>query len=59
MPAPMIPLGRFRRDVQQHDPIEVVLKCAVISRFMDKDNKTLHREPFTDTVAGFSELIVG
>jgi hypothetical protein len=53
MPDPMIPLGRFRRQVQQYDPIEVVLKCAATSRSMDKDNETLHHEPFTDTVAGF------
>ncbi len=53
MIEPMIPLGRFRRQVQQYDPVEVVLKCAAISRFMDKDNKTLHQEPVTDTIAGF------
>lgn len=53
MTEPMVPLGRFRRQVQEYDPVEVVLKCAATSRFMDKDNKTLHQEPFTDTVAGF------
>lgn len=53
MTDPMIPLGRFRQLVQQYDPVEVVLKCTATSRFMDKDNKTLHQEPFKDTVAGF------
>ncbi|MBI2857234.1 MAG: hypothetical protein HYX95_02840 [Chloroflexi bacterium] len=56
MTDPMIPLGRFRRDVQQYDTIEVVLKCAAISRLMDKDNKTLYQEPFTNTVAGFPQI---
>ena len=54
MPDPMIPLGSFGRQVQPYDSVEVVLKCAATSRFMDKDKKTLHQEPFTDTVAGFS-----
>jgi hypothetical protein len=49
----MVPLSRFRRQVQQYDPVEVVLKCAAASRFMDKHNKTLHKAPFTDTIAGF------
>lgn len=53
MPDPMIPSGRFRQEVQQYDPIEVVLKCAATSRFMDTANKPLHHEPFNDTVGGF------
>jgi len=53
MTEPMIPLSHFRRQVQQFDPVEVVLKCAATSRYMDKDNKTLHHEPFKDTIAGF------
>ena len=52
-PDSMVPLGRFGRQVQQFDPVEVVLKCAATSRFMDKENKTLHQEPFSDTLAGF------
>ena len=53
MTEPMIPLSRFRRNVAQYDPVEVVLKCAAISRFMDQNNNTLRQEPFTYTVAEF------
>ena len=52
MTEPMIPLPRFGREVQQYDPVEAVLKCAAISRYMDKNNETLHHEPFTNTVGG-------
>jgi hypothetical protein len=56
MPEPMIPLGQFSRQVQQYDPVEVVLKCAATSRYMDKDNKTFDQEPISDTVAGFRRI---
>ena len=52
MTDPMIPLDEFARQVQRHDPVEVVLNCTETSRLMDKGKKTLHREPFTDTVDG-------
>jgi hypothetical protein len=54
MPDPMIPLGRFRREVQQYIPTEVVLKCMATSRFLDDSNKTLHQQAFADSVSGFS-----
>ncbi|MDO8751350.1 MAG: hypothetical protein Q7K03_09450 [Dehalococcoidia bacterium] len=52
MIEPMIPLAGFGREIGQYDPVEVVLKCAATSRYMDKNNETLHHEPFTATVAG-------
>ena len=53
MPDPMVPLGRFRREVQQYDPTEVVLKCMATSRFLDDSNKTLHQQAFADSISGF------
>jgi hypothetical protein len=48
MTEPMIPIGRFRSQIVEFDPVEVVLKCAATSREMDKNNKTLHCEPIKD-----------
>ena len=55
MIEPMVPLAGFGREIGQYDPVEVVLKCAAISRYMDTSNETLHQEPFSDTVAGVSK----
>lgn len=50
MTDPMMPLADFGRLVIQNDPVEVVLKCAAISRRMDKEGKTLHKEPLSATL---------
>ena len=50
----MIPMGSFKKQVQQYKPVEVVLMCAAISRDMDLNKETLRQVPFTGALASSS-----
>ncbi|MBI3743752.1 MAG: hypothetical protein HY261_05620 [Chloroflexi bacterium] len=50
---PMLPPTRLAREIQQYDPVRIVLKCAAISREMDKRQETLLSFDFASRVGNY------